>query len=93
MNDLVTVSKTNANIIFDALNGNRGDSAKAALVIVAALADRINDAEGLVASTDFLFEIQERINSLVDVAETKVIAEFKGRGEDLLAQIVNLGTN
>ena len=93
MNDLVTVSKTNADIIFDAVGGNRGDAAKAAMVIVAALADRINYAEGVVPAADFVFEIQERINSLVDVAETKVIAEFKGRGEDLLAQIVNLGTN
>jgi hypothetical protein len=87
---IMELSIENARVIFEALKGDRSSLAEAIEFIIAATADNLNEAEGVVSATEFLFSLQEGVNHLVAAAEEKVVAEFKGRPEDLVNEIVNL---
>jgi hypothetical protein len=87
---LVAAAQKNADIIYNALGGDRVTLNEVLQYVTAVFADYIERDKGLVEATEFLFQAETLTQKLVQVAEAKVVTEFADRPDELLEQIMQL---
>lgn len=79
-----------ADILYDALKGNREDLHGVIVYLIARVADKLVEDRGLVEGVDFLFAVNDSADLLADEGEKKILEDFKDRGPELISKLLKL---